>query len=414
MTPDEYCQQKTARSGTSFYYSFLFLPPERRRAITALYAFCREVDDVVDEVSDPSLARTKLAWWRREIGAAFTGVAAASRSRSRLRPVVAAYRLPEEHFQTVIDGMAMDLERNRYLDFAELERYCHCVAGVVGLMSAEIFGYANPATRDYARDLGIAFQLTNIIRDVGEDARRGRIYLPQDELARHGVTATSLLKHEEQRRADRRSWPSRWRARGRWYERAIAALPRRGPAGAAARPRHGRHLPRPAGRDRARRLSRARPPDRADAAAQALDRLEDRAPCLMPRAARVAVVGGGWAGCAAAVTLAAAGIPVDAVRAGEDARRPGAPRRRSTASRSTTASTSLIGAYRQTLALLASVHRSAGAGALFHRLPLTLRPFGATPPRRHRARGVERSGAAAPRRRRARRRGVCPGASAWP
>ena len=113
-----------------------------------------------------------------------------------LQPVVAAYRLPQEHFQTVIDGMAMDLERNRYLDFADLERYCHCVAGVVGLMSAEIFGYVNPATLQYARDLGIAFQLTNIIRDVGEDARRGRVYLPQDELARHGVTATSLIKRE--------------------------------------------------------------------------------------------------------------------------------------------------------------------------------------------------------------------------
>ncbi len=223
MTPDEYCQQRTARSGTSFYYSFLFLPPERRRAITALYAFCREVDDVVDEVSDPALARTKLAWWRREIGAAFTGspqhpVALA------LQPVVAAYRLPEEHFQTVIDGMAMDLDCSRYLDFAELERYCHCVAGVVGLLSAEIFGYANPATRQYARDLGIAFQLTNIIRDVGEDARRGRIYLPQDELARHGVTAASLLRHESSAALTALMAEQVARAR-RWHARAMAALP---------------------------------------------------------------------------------------------------------------------------------------------------------------------------------------------
>src|SRR4029077_8110734 len=166
MTPDEYCQQRTAQSGTSFYYSFLFLPPERRRAITALYAFCREVDDVVDEVTDPALARTKLAWWRTEIGATFTGTPQHPVAQA-LRPVVAAYRLPEEHFQTVIDGMEMDLQRSRYLDFNELERYCHCVAGVVGLMSAEIFGYVNPAARLYARDLGIAFQLTNIIRDVG-------------------------------------------------------------------------------------------------------------------------------------------------------------------------------------------------------------------------------------------------------
>jgi len=184
VTPDEYCQKRTAQSGTSFYYSFLFLPPERRRAITALYAFCREVDDVVDEVADPDLARTKLAWWRQEIGAVFNGTPQHPVGLA-LRPVVADFHLPREHFDTIIDGMAMDLDRNRYLDFADLERYCHCVAGVVGLMSAEIFGYVNPATRQYARDLGIAFQLTNIIRDVGEDARRGRIYLPQDELARH-------------------------------------------------------------------------------------------------------------------------------------------------------------------------------------------------------------------------------------
>jgi phytoene synthase len=223
MTPDEYCQQRTARSGTSFYYSFLFLPPERRRAITALYAFCREVDDVVDEVSDPALARTKLAWWRREIGATFNGspqhpVALA------LQPVVAAYRLPEEHFQTVIDGMAMDLDCNRYLDFVQLERYCHCVAGAVGLLSAEIFGYANPATRQYARDLGIAFQLTNIIRDVGEDARRGRIYLPQNELAQHGVTAASLLQHESSPGLNSLMAEQVTRAR-HWHARAMAALP---------------------------------------------------------------------------------------------------------------------------------------------------------------------------------------------
>jgi phytoene synthase len=223
MTPDEYCQQKTAASGTSFYYSFLFLPPERRRAITALYAFCREVDDVVDAVSDPEIARTKLAWWRREIGATFTGMPQHPVALA-LRPVVTAFRLPEEHFQTVIDGMAMDLERSRYVDFAELERYCHCVAGVVGLMSAEIFGYANPATRQYARDLGVAFQLTNIIRDVGEDVRRGRIYLPQDELASHGVTATSLLKREGGDAVIALIKDQIARAR-RWYARALNALP---------------------------------------------------------------------------------------------------------------------------------------------------------------------------------------------
>src|SRR5512136_1647552 len=223
MSPDEYCQQKAAASGSSFYYSFLFLPPDRRREITALYAFCREVDDVVDEVADPDVARAKLAWWRREIGATFAGTPQHPVALA-LQAVVRAYRLPEEHFQTVIDGMAMDLERSRYLDFAELERYCHCVAGVVGLMSAEIFGYVNPATRQYARDLGIAFQLTNIIRDVGEDARRGRIYVPQDELARHGVTTASLLQRRESD-AFRALMADQVERARTWYERALAVLP---------------------------------------------------------------------------------------------------------------------------------------------------------------------------------------------
>jgi phytoene synthase len=201
----------------------MFLPPERRRAIIALYAFCREVDDVVDETSDPELARTKLAWWRQQISAVYGGspqhpVALA------LQAIVGTYRLPEAHFQTVIDGMAMDLERNRYLDFTDLERYCHRVAGVVGLMSAEIFGYVNPATLTYARDLGIAFQLTNIIRDVGEDARRGRIYLPQDDLARHGVSATSLLQHETGPGIVPLMAEQVARAR-RWHEQAMSALP---------------------------------------------------------------------------------------------------------------------------------------------------------------------------------------------
>jgi len=223
MTPDEYCQQKAAASGSSFYYSFMFLPPPRRRAIIALYAFCREVDDAVDEASDAGVAGTKLAWWRGEIHAAFLGsprhpVALA------LKPVVAAYALPEAHFQAVIDGMAMDLERNRYLDFADLEVYCHKVAGVVGVMSAEIFGYTNPGTRQYARDLGIAFQLTNIVRDVGEDARRGRIYLPQADLDRHGVTATSILKREGGPAFRALMAHEVERARS-WYERAQGALP---------------------------------------------------------------------------------------------------------------------------------------------------------------------------------------------
>ena len=143
MTPDEYCQQKAAQSGSSFYYSFLFLPPPRRRAITALYAFCREVDDVVDEVHDAGVARTKLAWWRSEIARTFAGIAAASGGAGAACRSCASSRCPTEHLQTIIDGMAMDLVQTRYLDFAALELYCHRVAGVVGLLSAEIFGYAD-------------------------------------------------------------------------------------------------------------------------------------------------------------------------------------------------------------------------------------------------------------------------------
>ena len=223
MTPDEYCQQRAARSGSSFYYSFLFLPPERRRAITALYAFCREVDDVVDEIGDAGVARSKLAWWRGEVAAVYKGTPQHPVTRA-LVPVVGAFGLPEEHFQAVIDGMAMDLERTRYLDFADLETYCHRVAGVVGLMSAEIFGYADPSTRGYARDLGIALQLTNIVRDVGEDARRGRIYLPQADLARHGVTATALLRRIEDDAFRAMMSEQVDRARG-WYARALDQLP---------------------------------------------------------------------------------------------------------------------------------------------------------------------------------------------
>ncbi|MCW5605657.1 MAG: presqualene diphosphate synthase HpnD [Burkholderiales bacterium] len=192
MTPHEYCQQKAAASGSSFYYSFLFLPPDRRRAITALYAFCREVDDVVDECSDADVARSKLAWWREEVTRIFHDVPQHPVGRA-LAEVVRPFRLDEAHLMTVIDGMAMDLEYNRYPDFETLKVYCHRVAGVVGLLSAEIFGYQDRRTLDYAADLGLAFQLTNVIRDVGEDARRNRIYLPLDELARYGVTVADIV-----------------------------------------------------------------------------------------------------------------------------------------------------------------------------------------------------------------------------
>jgi phytoene synthase len=199
VTPDEYCQQKAAQSGSSFYYSFLFLPAERRRAITALYAFCREVDDVADEVSDVGVARTKLAWWRTEVANLFAGHPQHPVTRA-LAPFVAPFGLDAARMNEIIDGMEMDLTHHRYGDFDALKLYCHRAAGVVGQLSASIFGYRNPATLEYAEALGTAFQLTNIIRDVGEDARRGRVYLPADELARFGLDVQDILA----RRSDER------------------------------------------------------------------------------------------------------------------------------------------------------------------------------------------------------------------
>jgi len=192
MTADEYCQNKAAGSGSSFYYSFLFLPPARRRAITALYAYCREVDDIVDEVSDPAVAQAKLAWWRTEVDLLFAGNPQHPVTRA-LAPHLAAFEITRERMLQVIEGMQMDLQQSRYLDFANLRRYCHLVAGVVGEMSAGIFGATDARTLEYARQLGLALQLVNIIRDVGEDARRGRVYLPLDELQAAGIRVSDVI-----------------------------------------------------------------------------------------------------------------------------------------------------------------------------------------------------------------------------
>jgi phytoene synthase len=192
MTPDEYCQDKAARSGSSFYYSFLFLPPERRRAITALYAFCREVDDVVDETSDPGVARVKLDWWAGEVERLYGG-APQHPVTLALSAHIGSYDITRSRLIEVIDGMRMDLEQNRYLDYTGLRLYCRRAAGVVGEMASGIFGRTDPQTLRYADTLGLAFQLTNIIRDVGEDARKGRIYLPIEDLQRFGLTAADIL-----------------------------------------------------------------------------------------------------------------------------------------------------------------------------------------------------------------------------
>jgi phytoene synthase len=195
MTPAAYVQDRAARSGSSFYYAFMFLPPPRRLAITAFYAFCREVDDVVDETGDPGVAATKLAWWRAEVGAAFDGRPTHPVTQA-LVPLAAAHGIEARHLLAVIDGCQIDLEQTRFLDFAGLQRYCHLVAGIVGEVASSIFGRSQAQTIDYAHQLGLAMQLTNIIRDVGDDARRGRIYLPVNELQRFDVKAHEILKRE--------------------------------------------------------------------------------------------------------------------------------------------------------------------------------------------------------------------------
>jgi 15-cis-phytoene synthase len=223
MTPDEYCQRKAAASGSSFYYSFLFLPAERRRAITALYAFCREVDDVVDETSDAQLAATKLAWWRVELGKLFAGNPQHPVTKA-LAPHLEPFGITHEKLSDIIDGMEMDLTQTRYLDWPGLERYCYRVASVVGLLAAGIFGYRDARTLDYARNLGLAFQLTNIIRDVGEDARKNRIYLPMADLKEFGVPAADILQARETPQF--RHLMSFEAARAReHYEKAMQALP---------------------------------------------------------------------------------------------------------------------------------------------------------------------------------------------
>ncbi len=223
MTPDEYCQEKAVSSGSSFYYSFLFLPPARRRAITALYAFCREVDDVVDETADAQLAATTLAWWRAEVANLFKGAPAHPVTQA-LAPALEPYSIQAEQLLEIIDGMEMDLAQSRYLDFAGLELYCYRVAGVVGLLAAGIFGYENARTLEYAKSLGIAFQLTNIIRDVGEDARRNRIYLPMDELKQYGIPASDILNARHSDAFHRLMRHQAARA-NEYYTRALSVLP---------------------------------------------------------------------------------------------------------------------------------------------------------------------------------------------
>lgn len=193
MTPDQYCQDKAQSSGSSFYASFRFLPELKRRAITALYAFCREVDDVVDDCHDISVARQTLNWWRNEVHMLYQGKASHPVTQA-LQALLNDFDLAEEYLLEIIDGMDMDLDIKYYDDFTALSLYCYRAASVVGLLSAEIFGFRNRNTLKYAHDLGMAFQLTNILRDVREDAERGRCYIPQNELQQFGVSRQDLCQ----------------------------------------------------------------------------------------------------------------------------------------------------------------------------------------------------------------------------
>jgi phytoene synthase len=223
MTPQQYCEEKTAKSGSSFYYSFMFLAKDRREAITALYAFCREVDDIADECTDFSIAQTKLNWWRTEIKSLYQDKPQHPVSKALIKPIK-AYHLDAEHFIEIIDGMEMDLKFNRYEDFKQLQLYCYRVASVVGLLSAQIFGFKNRKTLKYAHDLGMAFQLTNIVRDVGEDARRNRIYLPLDELAKFNVTEDDIL-HSRESEAVKNLLDHQIERAETYYDRALRELP---------------------------------------------------------------------------------------------------------------------------------------------------------------------------------------------
>ena len=199
----------TKASRTNFYYAFLFLPKAQREALYAVYAFARLVDDAVDQAVSPLAAEEAIAGWREELARVYgmgggmgggTGGGGASRPIAhpvarQLSVVVKQFRLPKDYFDALIDGVEMDLTHQRYETFEQLSRYCYRVASVVGLICIEIFGYRNPATRDYAIAQGMAFQLTNILRDVKVDADRGRVYLPLEELARFGCGEAELLAH---------------------------------------------------------------------------------------------------------------------------------------------------------------------------------------------------------------------------
>ena len=220
---------------TNFYYSFLVLPPDKRRAIVGVWDFCRAVDDAVDEAQGPDegAAALELEKWRSEVAAAFEGRSPATRQGRTLAPLVKHFNLPRSAFEALIEGVEMDLRCRRYETFSDLYEYCIRVASAVGLICLEIFGYEDPRARQYATDLGVALQLTNILRDVPGDLSRGRLYIPLEDLRRHGATEDAIAA--EAARAGRGVQSAQVKAllkqqaqRAReYYGRADAGLPRR-------------------------------------------------------------------------------------------------------------------------------------------------------------------------------------------
>ena len=194
MSPQEYCKKKTKQSNSSFWFAFIFLDQKKRNALIALYAFCREVDDIVDDCKEYEIGKNKLDWWRDEIDRLFASNPQHPVTKA-LEPFINEYDLNQAYFVEIIDGMEMDLDFNRYESFNQLQLYCYRVASTVGILSAQIFGYKDSKTLKYAHNLGIALQLTNIIRDIGEDTKRGRIYIPLDELKEFDISEAEILKN---------------------------------------------------------------------------------------------------------------------------------------------------------------------------------------------------------------------------
>lgn len=210
---------------TSFYYSFLVLPPRKRNAIIAVWDFCRAVDDAVDEEEVKDRAAEALGAWRAELASCYNGTRPGTSQARALQPYVSEFRLPRQPFDDLIDGVEMDLRHTRYPTFEALSEYCWRVASTVGLVCVEIFGYSNPRTREYAMNLGMALQLTNIIRDISVDLQRGRLYLPEEDLRRFGVTERELAAGEVT--PEVRALLAHECARARdYYRRAAQALPR--------------------------------------------------------------------------------------------------------------------------------------------------------------------------------------------